>query len=89
MGRGMSGNLNRGKRAMKPYGNVILMTLICIVIFWVFMALRPAQAQSFSPYAGRGCYASSWARCATLAQIRAYARRAQEQIARERAQKRY
>jgi hypothetical protein len=41
MGRGMSGNLNRGKRAMKPYGNVIL------VIFWVFMALRPAQAQQF------------------------------------------
>jgi hypothetical protein len=45
MGHGMSGDLNRGKRAMKPYGNVILMTLICIVIFWVFMALRPANAR--------------------------------------------
>src|SRR5262249_40459935 len=30
---------------MKTYGNVILMTVICIVIFWVFMALRPASAQ--------------------------------------------
>jgi hypothetical protein len=29
---------------MKTYGNVILMTAICIVILWVFMALRPAQA---------------------------------------------
>ena len=29
---------------MKTHGNVILMTAICIVIFWVFMALRPAQA---------------------------------------------
>jgi len=27
---------------MKTYGNVILMATICIVIFWVFMALRPA-----------------------------------------------
>jgi len=24
------------------HGNVILMATICIVIFWVFMALRPA-----------------------------------------------
>jgi len=30
---------------MKTYGNLILMTVICIVIFWVFMALRPANAQ--------------------------------------------
>jgi hypothetical protein len=30
---------------MKTYGNLILMTVICIVIFWVFMALRPASAQ--------------------------------------------
>jgi hypothetical protein len=29
---------------MKPFGNLILMTVICIVIFWVFMALRPAHA---------------------------------------------
>jgi hypothetical protein len=52
----------------------------------VFMALRPAQAQSFSPYAGRGCYASTFAKCATQAELRAYGRRAYEQIARERAQ---
>ena len=30
---------------MKTFGNIILMTVICIVIFWVFMALRPASAQ--------------------------------------------
>jgi hypothetical protein len=29
---------------MKTYGNVILMATICVVIFWVFMALRPAAA---------------------------------------------
>ena len=27
-------------------GNIILMTVICIVIFWIFMALRPAQAET-------------------------------------------
>src|SRR6516165_2078943 len=36
---------NQGKSVMKPYGNVVLMATICIVIFWVFMALRPASAQ--------------------------------------------
>ena len=30
---------------MKTYGNVILMAAICIVIFWMLMALRPANAQ--------------------------------------------
>ena len=29
---------------LQLYGNVILMTAICIVIFWMFMALRPANA---------------------------------------------
>src|SRR5262245_41455689 len=29
---------------MKTYGNMILMAAFCVVIFWVFMALRPAQA---------------------------------------------
>jgi hypothetical protein len=29
---------------MKTYGNVILMTVICIVVFLVFVALRPAPA---------------------------------------------
>lgn len=29
---------------MKTYGNLILMTVICIVIFWLAMALRPVQA---------------------------------------------
>jgi hypothetical protein len=28
----------------KSIGNLILMTLICVVTLWVFMALRPAQA---------------------------------------------
>jgi hypothetical protein len=31
---------------MKFYGNIILITLICIVIFWAFMALRPAHART-------------------------------------------
>lgn len=29
---------------MKSFGNLILITLIFIVIFWIFMALRPANA---------------------------------------------
>jgi hypothetical protein len=29
----------------KTAGNLILMTTICIVVFWIFMALRPANAQ--------------------------------------------
>ena len=32
----------------KTAGNIILMTLICLVIFWVFMALRPANAWQYS-----------------------------------------
>jgi len=40
---------------MKFYGNIVLMTVICIVVFWMFMALRPAQA-----FGGCG---SSWAIC--------------------------
>ena len=28
----------------KSYGNVILIATMCVVVFWVFMALRPAQA---------------------------------------------
>ena len=35
----------------KTAGNLILMATICIVIFWVFMALRPANAQGI--YMGR------------------------------------
>jgi hypothetical protein len=38
---------------MKPFGNVILMTVICIVIFWMFMALRPAQAATGAAHAGQ------------------------------------
>ena len=41
---------------MKTYGNIILMTVVCIVIFWVFMALRPAQAQQFIGTRGVGHY---------------------------------
>jgi len=39
---------------MKTYGNLILMTVICIVIFWVFMALRPANAQGHRPLVDYG-----------------------------------
>jgi len=42
---------------MKTYGNVILMAVICIVIFLVFMALRPANAATVR------C-GSSWELCA-------------------------
>jgi hypothetical protein len=41
--------------------NVILMTVICIVVFWIFMALRPAAAEdrTRSFYDGRGSFAGS------------------------------
>jgi len=39
---------------MKTYGNIILMTVICIVIFWVFMALRPASAGGCPQCGGDG-----------------------------------
>jgi hypothetical protein len=35
----------------KTVGNLILMTALCIVVFWIFMALRPAHAQSAMPRA--------------------------------------
>ena len=47
---------------MKTYGNVILMATICIVIFWLFMALRPAQAGAYNPM--RPCRWSITAACA-------------------------
>ena len=28
----------------KTYGNLVLIATICVVVFWVFMALRPANA---------------------------------------------
>jgi hypothetical protein len=28
----------------KTYGNLVLMATICVVIFWIFMALNPAAA---------------------------------------------
>jgi hypothetical protein len=34
---------------MKTSGNIILMTAICVVTFWVFMAVRPAPAQEIAP----------------------------------------
>jgi len=43
---------------MKHYGNIILMTVTCLVIFWIFMALRPAHAQAgsfFGPPTGSCC----------------------------------
>ena len=38
---------------MKFYGNIVLMTVICIVVFWMFMALRPAQAFGGAGQVGR------------------------------------
>ena len=61
---------------MKTYGNVILMTVICIVIFWVFMALRPAAASwqliPGKPYDGHSpisilkelCWSAASSKCA-------------------------
>ena len=61
---------------MKTYGNIILMTVICIVIFWVFMALRPASASwqliPGKPYDGRiavrsfkePCWSAAKSKCA-------------------------
>jgi hypothetical protein len=48
----------------KFYGNVLLMATICIVVFWVFMALRPAQAGEYNPM--RSCKWSITAACAAL-----------------------
>ena len=36
----------------KTYGNLVLMTAICVVIFWIFMALRPASATFFPAASG-------------------------------------
>jgi hypothetical protein len=33
----------------RKIGNLILMTLICVVVFIVFMAIRPAPAELVSP----------------------------------------
>jgi hypothetical protein len=37
---------------MKSIGNLILITLICVAVFIVFMAIRPARAQhwQFTPW---------------------------------------
>jgi hypothetical protein len=37
---------------MKGIGNLILMTLICVAVFIVFMAIRPARTQhlQFTPW---------------------------------------
>jgi hypothetical protein len=51
---------------MKTYGYIILIAVICIVIFWVLMALRPAQAQTYY-FCG-----SSWAICKYRAHWRAH-----------------
>jgi hypothetical protein len=41
----------------KTYGNIILMAVICTVIFWILMALRPAHAQVLlgDPYDAARC----------------------------------
>ena len=61
---------------MKTVGNLILMTVICIVLFWVFMAIRPASASwqliPGKPYDGRfplssykePCWSAATSKCA-------------------------
>ena len=47
---------------MKTYGNIVLMAVICIVIFWVFMALRPANAHliTMGEYQRSGTHWCNW-----------------------------
>ena len=52
---------------MKTYGNIIL---TAAVIFWVFMALRPAHADMARP--GTGVYRCTWAISAGCAAWRAH-----------------
>jgi hypothetical protein len=40
---------------MKTTGNLILMTLICIVIFMVFMAIRPVAAHAEREWCAMVC----------------------------------
>jgi hypothetical protein len=39
---------------MKTVSSLALVTAICVVIFWVFMALRPASAQGARPLSNYG-----------------------------------
>jgi hypothetical protein len=56
---------------MKITGNLILMTTICVIIFWVLMALRPAAAQSnaYARYGqdpreyGEPCWSAAVSKC--------------------------
>ena len=43
---------------MRIVGNLILMATICIVIFWVFMALRPVHAEQRSTFTDRNGHSS-------------------------------
>jgi hypothetical protein len=71
---------------MKTYGNIILMTVICIVVFWVFMALRPAHAaQVWVPGSPAWNARAACARQVYRAQIAAGDPRWQRQAARKRA----
>src|SRR5215467_1156631 len=51
----------------RTVGNLILMTLICVVIFVVFMAMRPAPAGETPIYGPDGKYQG---RCSTTARRR-------------------
>jgi hypothetical protein len=59
---------NRGQ----VIGNLILTTVICIVIFWIFMALRPANAGAYNPM--RSCGWSITAACAAVRNGGSYTR---------------
>src|SRR5262252_10462009 len=43
----------------RTIGNLILMTLICVVIFVVFMAFRPARSEEMPVYDANGHYQGS------------------------------
>jgi hypothetical protein len=44
---------------MKSIGNLILITLICVAVFIVFMAIRPVRAQQTPIYGPDGKYQGS------------------------------
>jgi len=59
--RGRSPTVKDGVSDMNgsTIGNLILMTLICVVIFWVFMAFRPPRAGETPIYGLDGKYQGS------------------------------
>jgi hypothetical protein len=55
----------------KTAGNLILMTCICLIIFWVFMALRPAQAHRMTAQDYRAAHWCTWSAATVCTKWRA------------------